>query len=327
MTYAIIGVLAVALIATIYMIYRQSKKIDLQKKMLTEKYQHEMAATVEKYRDQQLTIEEEFHREVMEIKENHDRETAFFRQSVSQLNRYIDDVQSYAKKSSNVSTYQALYQLKQRWIDENKILDEDMIIMPNVFIPFYTEDRIKTCRVDHLILLPTGIYSIEEKHWKGKIIHGLTDKNAKEFSFLLDMVQAKPFIQVYEQTLVFSSASTVEGQDDSLGLLYVKAYADPAKEAWNTAKMVSRFLVSKMGAIINDVTPILYFNHQHQDHSSEGVIDLSKDSSVIRVGHEKELFSLLEEQFDRPMLYSREDLRKIKENLEHIHYIRDSIEM
>ncbi|WP_369690689.1 nuclease-related domain-containing protein [Neobacillus fumarioli] len=40
----------------------------------------------------------------------------------------------------------------------------EMSIMPNVFIPTPSQDGLKTRQIDHLILLPTGIYLIGTKY-------------------------------------------------------------------------------------------------------------------------------------------------------------------
>ena len=84
-----------------------------------------------------------------------------------------------------------------------------MYIIPNVFIPFTYNGKVRTRQIDHLILLPVGIYVIETKYWRGKIVHGLT-KTRKRFFILLDMI---PSNKKDAQTLVFIPLSRLMKQE------------------------------------------------------------------------------------------------------------------
>lgn len=316
----IIVVLTLALVSTGYIIYRQAKTLRLQQQIMRQRHELEIAAAVEEFEGKQAAMEEHHQHELWHLQEHHDHEKAGLNESIHQLNEYIYELQSYSRNIGEVKTHQLLHETKNRWMKQGMITDSDMLIVPNVFIPFSSEYGMKTRKIDHIVLLPTGIYVIQTKYWKGKIIHGLTKENAGKFSFLLDLINAKSYVEASEQTFSFVSQHSTAEDDGFTPVIQVNAHGELTKQINNTTDILLEFLNSRLETKIDVITPILYFGYQHNDYKTHGVMDMSENEQVIRISNNKELLTFLEEERQKPVIYSDRDLQEIQFLLEHIDY-------
>ncbi|HWO95999.1 MAG TPA: nuclease-related domain-containing protein [Bacillus sp. (in: firmicutes)] len=325
MTYTIIiVVLTVALVGTGYIIYRQAKMIRLQKQVMLQRHELEIAATVEEFEEKQAAIEENHQQELWHLQEHHDREKTILNESIHQLNEYIYELQSYSRNIGEVKTHQFLHEIKKRWTEYGIITESTMLIIPNVFIPFSSQYGMKTRKIDHIVLLPTGIYVIQTKYWKGKVVHGLTKQNAGKFSFLLDLINAKSYVEASEQTFSFVSQHSTDEADSFTPVIQVKAHGELTKQINHTTKILFEFLNGKTETKVDLITPVLYFGYQHNDHKSHGVMDMSENEQVIRIANDKDLLAFFEEERQKPILYSERDLQELQFLLENIDYANTS---
>jgi uncharacterized protein YutD len=316
LTYLIvIALLAIALAGTGYIIYRQGKTLQLQKQAFTQRHEQEIAAAVQEFEEKQVSIQQHYQHEQWRLQEHHNQEKVLLNQSIHQLNDYIYELQAYSRNIGEVKTHQLLQELKKQWMEQKIIKDASMVIVPNIFIPFSSEYGLRTRKIDHIVLLPTGIYLIQTKYWKGKVVHGLTKENAGEFSFLLDLINAKSYSEASEQTFSFVSHHSTDG-DGFTPSIQVTAHGELTKQIHWTANVLSDFLKINLDCI----TPILYFGYEHNDHKNHGVLDMSQNEQVIRIINRKELGAFFEEERQKPLLYSERDLQEIQFRLEHIDY-------
>ncbi|WP_078410490.1 nuclease-related domain-containing protein [Priestia abyssalis] len=321
----IIVVLAIALAGTGYIIYRQAKTLGLQKQVMLQRHELEIAAAVEEFEEKQAAIEEHHQHELWNLQEHHAHEKSILNESIHQLNEYIYELQSYSRNIGEVKTHQLLHEIKKRWMEQEILTDSTMLIVPNVFIPFSSEYGMKTRKIDHIVLLPTGIYIVQTKYWKGKIVHGLTKKNAGKFSFLLDLINAKSYVEASEQTFSFVSQHSTDEDDSFTPVIQVKAHGELTKQINKTTEILFEFLNNKVETTLDFITPVLYFGYQHNDYKTNGVMDLSENEQVIRLSSDKELSTFLEEERQKPVIYSERDLQEIQFILEHIDYAAASL--
>ncbi|MFC3885914.1 nuclease-related domain-containing protein [Bacillus songklensis] len=321
----IIVLLTITLLTTGYIIYRQSRILKLQKQEMLHRHEHEIAATIEDFQGKQALLEQQYEEERFQLQQQHYLETERLNGSIDQLNQYIYELQSYSRNIGEVKTHQTLHDFKERLMREGKIEESNMLIIPNSFIPFHSEYGLKTRKIDHLVLLPTGIYVVQTKYWKGKVIHGLNTENAGDFSFLLDLINEKSYVKSKEQSFVFVSSHSVDEHDEFTPVIQVKAQGELTKQIKYTSRILCDFLSKKMGVKADFITPVMYFGYQNGDQKTHGLIDLSDDESVIRLTNEKELCAFFEAELQKPTIYHAADLLEIKSLIEHVHYAKDTV--
>ncbi|HDX9614903.1 TPA: NERD domain-containing protein, partial [Bacillus toyonensis] len=169
-----------------YFFYKKTTALHTEKQMMLQEHQQEKNDIEHDLKQENQNLEVAYKNILIQEKEKYETEVAEIQESINELNNYIEDIQKYSRNSGEIITHQILSELKRTWVSNGALSETDMYIIPNVFIPFTYNGKVRTRQIDHLILLPVGIYVVETKYWRGKIVHGLTKKRAKNFSFLLD---------------------------------------------------------------------------------------------------------------------------------------------
>ncbi|MFJ5965374.1 nuclease-related domain-containing protein, partial [Bacillus sp. NPDC093026] len=117
-------------------------------------------------------------------------EKEFLKNKIEKMDKYINNHKKCSRNTSEVITHTILTELKDKLISDGKINENEMVIMGNVFVPYDDNGETKTRQIDHLVILPSDIYIIETKYWRGTVIHGINHKNAKsianDFSFVFE---------------------------------------------------------------------------------------------------------------------------------------------
>jgi hypothetical protein len=197
-----------------------------------------------------------------------------------------------------ILTHQILEHMKTTFIQERIILPDEMIIMPNIYIP---EGNGKKRQIDHVILLPTGIYVIETKHWKGHIVLGLTRMGSHKFSFLANLLDDEK-----QEAVIFDK--------NKLGELTVKTCENPLGEIQNTTVILSNYLKSQ--EIKTWITPLLFFNHEESE-----VHDWSDNSIVTRICNKEQLqHFFFQELTTKERIYGAFQLKNIEHCMEIANY-------
>lgn len=228
-------ILSTLLAAAIYWIARMTKKQHAAQKELKEAHGQNVAAMQESHKEEMDSAAEKAKAEKESLELS-------FKDTLQKKDSEIDELRKTIRNRGEFLTQAILERIKEDFIKKELITSEEMIILPNVFIP---EGFNRTRQLDHLVLLKTGLYIIETKHWKGQIVLGMNKQNTKgKFSFLNDL-------NPKEDPLVF---------DDNNGFLTVKTYGNPIKQVQKTYKVLEGYLKGK-SVDIRRMRTVIFFNH------------------------------------------------------------------
>ncbi|WP_010529984.1 nuclease-related domain-containing protein [Lentibacillus jeotgali] len=313
MIYIVIGVLSIGLIGCIWYIFRLKKNTTEREANAIERHQKEIAAAEEDFKSSYHEQENEWLDKMAELEHHYNNDVQTLNHHIGKLNKNLIDLQKYTRNAGEIVTHQILEQLKNELIHEGSISHDDMIILPNLFIPYEEEGYFKTRQIDHLVLLPTGFYVVETKYWRGKIIHGLTQENAGLFSFITDMMTPGIQRSKKKHTLVFVPDN--EGKE-----IRIKSYGSPTQQVMSTALTLKDY-ISKHLARDDHITAVVYFGYS-SDEDMQGVIDLSDNQNVPRLIGENEIRQYFRNQLKHEAKkHSKETLQQMKEDLENINYL------
>ncbi|WP_051530065.1 nuclease-related domain-containing protein [Anoxybacteroides tepidamans] len=234
---------------------------------------------------------------------------------IEELHNQIDSLKRMQRNRGEVITHKILTDLKDRLVREGKINRNEMIVIPNVFVP-YTENKVMKMRqIDHLVLLPTDIYIIETKYWKGKVLHGLTKEKAGDFSFILDALFPKQQSDA-EQTIVFVKENI--NDNNETGSMKIVSYENPSKQVMNAMGNLRAYLMD-LNQKFNYVEPILYYGYDSDDFNEVTIYSEKGKPNVFK--SEKELIDYFEEQLTKRKKFTVKDLEEIKRIVEQVNYI------
>ncbi|MDQ0202060.1 nuclease-related domain-containing protein [Neobacillus ginsengisoli] len=289
MTWLIISTLLAASVAWLAYIVKKEKAI--QKEMRSNHYQ-ELAAFKELQKASMESAAANFDEQAILLSESYKRE-------IEKLMIENEDIRKNYRNQGEIITHQILENFKSDLISKRIVSPDEMILMPNIYIP---EENGKTRQIDHLVLLPTGIYVIETKNWKGHIVMGLTRKGSHRFSFLADLLDSEK-----EDTLIFDKAES--------GSLTVKTYENPISEVQQTAVILSTYLQSQ--DIKTWINNLVFFNHAKKE-----VHDWSDNSIVKRFTNKEQLQQyFINELTSQKRIYGAFQLNNIKHLIESANYI------
>jgi hypothetical protein len=286
----IISALLAASVAWLgYLVKKERAK---QKEMRNDHYQ-ELAALKELQKASMETAAANFDENMILLTESYKTE-------IERLMIENEDIRKNYRNQGEIITHQILENFKTDLIRKRTISPDEMIIMPNIFIP---EESGKTRQIDHVVLLATGIYIIETVHWKGQIVMGLTRKGSHRFSFLADLLDKEK-----EETLVFDK--------DESGVLTVKTYENPLSQVQQTAVILSNYLQSQ--DISTWINTLVFFNFDEKE-----VHDWSDNSIVKRFTNKEQLQQFfINELTSQKRIYGAFQLKNIKQLIESANYIQ-----
>jgi uncharacterized protein YsxB (DUF464 family) len=289
MTCLIISTLLAASVA--WLAYVLKKEKTKQKEMRNDHYQ-ELKALKELQKASMETAATKLDENFMLLSESYHRE-------IEKLMIENEDIRKNYRNQGEIITHQILENFKSDLIRKKIIPPDEMIIMPNIFIP---AENGNTRQIDHLVLLSTGIYVIETKHWKGHIVLGLTRMGSHKFSFLAELVDSEK-----EETLVFDKAES--------GALTVKTNENPNCQVQETAVILSNYLQSQ--DITTWINTLVFFNYDEKE-----VHDWSDNSIVKRLTNKEQLQQFfINELTSKNRIYGAFQLQNIKHLIENANYI------
>lgn len=297
----VLGTLIILLALVSIFLFRKMKKKEEKYEFLIDQTKDEVAATVDAIEEEKNNVMVEKERTIQGIESN-------YKSIVYKLEKQIDDLEKYAPNRGEVITHNALMRIKEKFVQDSKISSQDMLIMGNVFIPNDNDGETTDARqIDHIVLLPTGIFIIETKYWRGKVLHGITKNQAEKFSYLLDVIFPESNAEE-ENTLVLVNDITKDESGNSTNEVKALTYGNPAKQVRQTAAILRDKLQVKYK--VNYVCPVLYYAYKTDD--TNNVVNYSTAKKPIVIKDEASLSSFLEEQLSKEVMYSSEDLYKIK---------------
>ena len=209
-------------------------------------------------------------------------------------------------------THNILLELKSELIKSGMIRTEEMRVLGNVFIPYYYSESgdLQTRQIDHLIILPTGIYVVETKFWKGKVLHVLTKEKAREFSFIMESLFPKSG-QDEEETIAFINTNN---SGIHKAEMRVVAYDNPAMQAKNSVQFLKNYLMNK-GMMADAIVPIVYFGYKSNEQNT--IVDYSQDGITKRFISKTELHQYFNSEInDKRKIYNITEIQELKALIE-----------
>ena len=331
MEYVLIGVILILLAAVFVLFYKnkqlesESQQVEFEKKQAIETYENEIAATVTEHKEQQNTLKNMEQQKYNDLQVSANRELENMRMMKNQLamqhskersemqdkhsneihmfQNLIADLRKYAKNSAEVNTHETLHYMKQRFVEQQIIQEDEFHIIPNVFIR--DKRGINDIRIHHLILYKTGIYLLETKEWTGKLIHGVTKENARIYSFMLDEIGKYQQESEKEETL-----ECITGEDSLT--MQIKNEGNPVYKAKKLSQILYNCLKELQVDIEKEnVKPIVYFYNE----SGKEVLDLSHEETPRFKDREQIVEFFEKEVLTGKVIFTAQELQKIREML------------
>lgn len=227
-------------------------------------------------------------------------------EDINEKDKYINNLYKMSMSRGEILTYQLLREIKLQLILENIIDETEMVIMNNIFIP-YLDNQQKTVRqIDHLILLPTGVFIIETKHWKDIIIHGLTKESLGRHAALFEALFPNEPGNV-EKTFVIESKNKLSPSQREIKLFNQK---NPALEIKKTSQILTSYFKERLN-FDQLIKPIVYFNYSESEQNY--VINYSELKEVPIITERDAISHYFKDQLtSQPRVFEVEEMLQIK---------------
>ncbi|MDP4154946.1 MAG: nuclease-related domain-containing protein [Bacillota bacterium] len=288
MIWLIISILLAMSVAWLaFIVYKEKAHY---KEMRNDHFQ-ELAAMKELQKASLETAAAKFDEDVIRLSYSYKRE-------IEKLMIENEDIRKNYRNQGEIITHQILEDFKSNLLRERILSPDEMMIMPNIFIPDFDGN---SQQIDHIVLLPTGIYVIETKDWKGHIVMGLTRQSSHRFLFLAELLDSEK-----EETLLFDK--------DGSGALTVRTCENPISQVQQNAVTLSNYL--KRQEIETWINTLVFFNENDKE-----LHDWS-DNSVVRRFTTKEQLQkfFINELTSQKRIYGAFQLKNIKDLIESAHY-------
>lgn len=340
MEYVLVCVI-LALIAGVFILFYKNKQlqsenqqVEFEREKSIESYQSEMAATVANYEEKQETLKNVERKKYNNLKESAAREVENMRVMKNQLavqhnkersemqqkynneihvlQNLITELRTYAKNGEEMNTHETLHYMKRGFVQQGIIAEDELHIIPNIFFPKVhsrNKNITENTRIDHVVLLTTGIYVIETTEWQGRMIHGLTKENAGIYSFMIDEIGKYQNEYEKEETFVFTAK-------EASMIVKVENVGNPAYKAKHLSTMLYDYLKGRNPqAIKEEVQSIVYFGNETNGSGNE-MIDLSNEALPRLKDREQLVTYFRNERLEGKVLYTAQELRGIKEMIQ-----------
>lgn len=224
------------------------KKLDNFKKV---QFNSEQVAATLELKTTELSNKQDLLYSEIEKRNQVEKQLQISQKYTKEQNDYIFSLKKSLKNRGEFITGEVLSDLKTSLLSKDLIKENEMEILDNIFIPFKQNNKVQARQIDHLILMKTGIYVIETKYWKGKIIHGVSKEKDKELSFVLDSMF--PMLgEAIEQTIIL--------QKDAGGDHKFVQYEDPIKQVRLSAAKINNLIKDKLN-LNTFVYPVIFFSY------------------------------------------------------------------
>ncbi|BAC14059.1 hypothetical protein [Oceanobacillus iheyensis HTE831] len=291
----------IILAAVIVLLLKRAKKMEREHEYNIDLITEEVSATME---TQTSEYENRLHDEHQRFEIELNKEINRFNKMISDKNDYINSLKAFSINSGEVETHNILLHVKEMLIKQNLVQKDEMLIIGNLFIPYNKGLELKTRQIDHLILLPTGLYIIETKKWSGTVLHGVSYGQDNTLDVLIQSMF--PYDDHKEHTMVIKNDEVSETLQANVKVV---SYGNPSNEVMETALKLKNFL-EQTHIEYNSVQPIVYYNCASQYRTF--VKNYSNDDQVNIFTDEESLYSFfLEELTTKDIIYQREELADI----------------
>jgi vacuolar-type H+-ATPase subunit H len=285
-----ITVLIFIIIGILSILKKKNKNFD----KLFEEFQMEAVASLSNVEKDHKKEKEEL---VNKVKEGYESK-------ISDLKEYVRTVEKISRTTSEVNTHNILTEIKQKLVLEGAINPFQMMILDNVFVPTRKPDgEILTTKIDHIVLMKTGIYIIDTNEFHGDVLYGITKENTKQFPFILDNLFPSEEDEA-EKTIGFFNKNNDPKE------LNVIPIGDPSKQVMAGVDLLKQLLEKHIH--YNFLTPILYF------HANK-FLNYSQNKIPYVFDDKQTLYKFFVRQLDGYNdVYSEDELEKIKNIIENV---------
>lgn len=260
--------------ALCYMGYNSFKaNKDLKKQIQEERKQHKktMVDVQKAYQNETFNLTNEYQIKLNSIQTEYLYQKAEFEKEIKWLHENF-------RNRGEILANNTLNDIKDELIRKGKVGANQIGIIPNVIIP----DRkgVRSRQLDHLLLLPTGLYIIETKHWQGHTVLGFNKKTAGKFGFIDELLG-----NFSKENLVFTF--------EKKKLQVAAHYSNPITQVKIASSRLKDYLDDRK---INAgwITGVVYFNHE------EGKLhDWDKDTTVPRIKGPEDLREFVFNELDK----------------------------
>ncbi|WP_408008984.1 nuclease-related domain-containing protein [Pseudalkalibacillus sp. A8] len=290
---AIILVLICVVIGLLFFVKKKHKDYD----QMIEEYQMKATASIA---EMENNLQQQKEEEVEKVKGGYETK-------IDEYKEYIQSIEKFSRNESEISTHIRLTEIKKKLVFQGTIKPLQMLILPNIFVPYKTEEgQIHSAKIDHLVVMNTGIYVIGTKYWQGNVLFGISKEKAKEFPFIHDNFFA-PYEQETEKTIVYTH------NDGNPNELKVRTITDSTRRVMTGARSIKELLEAHVGEA--RITPILYVNH-----GNNKLINYSQKEILPVFDKLDTLYDFFVEELENTEdLYSIAEIEEIKNFIENIH--------
>ncbi|SFE65691.1 Nuclease-related domain-containing protein [Bacillus sp. OV194] len=290
---AVIVVLICIVLGVLLILKKKNKHYD-------EMFEEFQTEAVENFSKVEKELQQEKEELVDKLKEDYESK-------ISDFKEYVRTVEKISKTASEVNTHNILTEIKKKLVLEGTIQPFELKILANVFVPMKKADgEILSIKIDHIILMKTGIYIIDTNEFHGDILFGITKEKTKQFSFILDHLFPSEENET-EKTIVF-----VNKNNDSKELNVISV-DDPSKQVMAGVNILNQLLEKHFH--YSSIAPILYFHANKLINHSQNKIPYVFDDKQT-------LYKFFVRQLDGyPTVYSIDELEEIKNIIENVSLI------
>ncbi|MGG1576267.1 nuclease-related domain-containing protein [Fictibacillus sp. NRS-1165] len=285
-----IVVLIVIVLGVLLILKKKNKNYD----QMFEEFQMEAVENLSKV---EKDLKQEKEQLVNQVKEGYESK-------ISDFKEYVRTVEKISRTTSEVNTHNILTEIKEKLVLEGTIQPFQMMILDNVFFPFKKANgEIGTTKIDHIVLMKTGIYIIDTNEFHGDILYGISKENTKQFSFILDNLFPSEDDET-EKTIVFVNKNKDPKE------LNVISFDDPSKQVMSGVDNLNQLLEKHIQ--YNSITPILYF------HANK-LINYSQNKIPYVFDDKQTLYKFFMRQLDGYNdVHSEDELEKMKNIIENV---------
>lgn len=262
-----------------------------------------------------MRFQQEQNEKLKKIESDFRKSTSEYEDKVDKMRSYIHSLERQSRNFGEIATHKILTDLKYELISEGTINADQMIIIPNVFIPVdNVNGEVSARQIDHVVLTVKGIFIIETKYWRGNILHGITMKESKDFSFILKNIYPKISMDT-ERTLVFINDVNKDA-DSNKKEMRIVSYEDPATQVKGAALSLNKLLGNyDVNVFIN---PIIYFGYNDKYFKN-----YSTATKPYVFDKKEQLCTFFRNIFitENNIEISPEQLREIKKIIDRVNYI------
>lgn len=257
MTHVVYLVIILILAGIVYYLIRKQKKIKGQAETWMEQSKNETSAAISETENR---LKQDSETKIKTLLTENNATIAGIEESYEKrLERdeeLIDYLRGTQRSEKTFAAYQSLAAIKKILMQADRLSAQQMVIAGNVIIPTRTdEDSFSAARTDTLVILPTGLYPIDTKRYRGKVFHGITRENAHGFDRLIEEVSPNHENQS-EQTVVLGKRQNEKS--GNVIRITVDCHPEISAPVMRAAAEFRSYLDTH-GISVKHIVPIIYF--------------------------------------------------------------------